>query len=214
MNGWVLAEVGDNELMRTIIDIYLSKIEKEIDRAPKIDDPRIKKIAELLKKRSERRIRIKAGELKAEAFPPCIRMALSGVEAGYRNYAVTMLLTSFLSKARLGDKKELTEEDVEILKREVLPIIYEAAEKCSPPLFEDQPHEKKNIHYHLGFGLSEEIKLEYFGKSRWYMVPNCEKIRREAPKLCSPDEICGKIRNPLSYYITAVRKQNRKPSQL
>ncbi len=213
VDGYVLMKLGeflDIYGIENILDAYLEKIEKRMDeileKAKDLEfDKKFDKIFEAVSKTIKReyttKIRMKGGKLNPDRFPPCVKIAMQGVGSGYRNYAVTVLLTSFLSKARLGDKKELSEEDIEILKNEILPIIYEAAERCSPPLFEDQPHEKKNIHYHLGFGLNEEIRLEYFGRSKWYMVPNCEKIKREAPKLCRPDEFCEKIRNPLSYYF-------------
>jgi DNA primase large subunit len=93
-----------------------------------------------------------------------------------------------------------------VLTDEILPLIYEAASRCSPPLFEDQPMEKMNVHYHLGLGLSSQVKLENSGNSSWYFPPNCEKIRRESPGLCRPDETCAQIKNPLTYYFSKFRK--------
>ncbi len=218
VKGYVLMKLGeflDIYGIENIIDAYLKKIEKKMDeileKAKDIEFNRkfekvFEAISKTIKREYKAKIKIKGGKLDVKRFPPCVKIAMQGVGSGYRNYAVTVLLTSFLSKARLGDKKELSESDVEILKNEILPIIYEAAERCSPPLFEDQPHEKKNIHYHLGFGLSEDIKLEDFGKSKWYMTPNCEKIKREAPKLCKPDDFCEKVKNPLSYYYKKIRE--------
>jgi len=88
-----------------------------------------------------------------------------------------------------------------VVTQEILPVIYQAAERCSPPLFQDQPSERLNINYHLGFGLTAEPRLEDSGRSPWYFVPNCEKVRREAPSLCRADEDCRGIKNPLSYYF-------------
>lgn len=145
--------------------------------------------------------------LKPEFFPPCIRLVLQGVSSGSRNYAITVLLTSFVSYARLaptGSKRDAKlsdyTSDAKILEEGVLPIIFEAAEHCSPPLFADQPLEKMNIYYHLGLGMTSEARLEHAGKSNWYFPPNCDKIRREAPSLCRPDEPCREIKNPLGYY--------------
>ena len=42
-----------------------------------------------------------ASELDESAFPPCVREALHGATSGLRNYAITVLLTSFLSYARV-----------------------------------------------------------------------------------------------------------------
>jgi len=41
------------------------------------------------------------GKLVPEAFPPCIRGTLDGVKSGNRNDAIVLLLTSFISYARL-----------------------------------------------------------------------------------------------------------------
>ena len=97
--------------------------------------------------------------------------------------------------------------DQKILTDDILPLIYEAAERCDPPLFEDQPLEKLNVSYHLGLGLTQVPRLEDSGNSRWYVPPNCEKIQREAPGLCNPNETCKKIRNPMTYYFSLQKKE-------
>jgi DNA primase large subunit len=66
--------------------------------------------------------------------------------------------------------------------------------------------EKMNVHYHLGLGLSSQARLENSGNSNWYFPPNCEKIRRESPGLCKPDETCRRIKNPLTYYFVKFKK--------
>ncbi len=153
-----------------------------------------------------------AGRLKRDNFPPCIRGIISGVETGSRNYAISVLLTSFISYARIAPKKVRNPrvsdyvKDPKVLTDEILPVIYEAAARCKPPLFEDQPMEKMNVHYHLGLGLSSDVRLENSGSSHWYFPPNCEKIRRESPGLCRPDETCRQIKNPLTYYFVKFRK--------
>lgn len=151
--------------------------------------------------------RVKDFRLRPEFFPPCIRQTLEGVTSGSRNYAITVLLTSFLSYARIspiGSKKDAKMsdyvKDIKVVTEEILPLVEEAAKRCSPPLFEDQPIEKLNVAYHLGFGLTGEFRLEDSGRSNWYFTPNCEKVRRESPSLCIPDEGCKDIKNPLSYY--------------
>jgi DNA primase large subunit len=155
----------------------------------------------------------KAGRLRQENFPPCIKYIISGVETGSRNYAISVLLTSFLSYARAAPRKvqdpKISDyvKGPKVLTDEILPMIYEAAARCSPSLFEDQPGEKLNIHYHLGLGLASQVKLENAGSSRWYFPPNCEKIRRESPALCRPDETCRQIKNPLTYYFVKFKKE-------
>ena len=154
----------------------------------------------------------RAGRIKAGNFPPCIQGIIAGVQTGSRNYAISVLLTSFISYARIAPKKvqdpKISDyvKDPKVLTDELLPIIYEAAARCNPPLFEDQPLEKMNVHYHLGLGLSSQVKLENSGSSSWYFPPNCEKIRRESPELCKPDATCRRIKNPLTYYFIGFKK--------
>ncbi len=159
--------------------------------------------------------RVKDFRLRPEFFPPCIMQTLEGVTSGSRNYAITVLLTSFLSYARIspiGSKKDAKMsdyvKDIKVVTEEILPLVEEAAKRCSPPLFEDQPIEKLNVAYHLGFGLTGEFRLEDSGRSNWYFTPNCEKVRRESPSLCIPDEDCKDIKNPLSYYTRKLFLKN------
>ncbi len=86
-----------------------------------------------------------ATELEENAFPPCVREALQGASSGLRNYAVTVLLTSFLSYARVypsltafdqEKKPDLTPEQIDILIGEVAPLIVEAGNRCDPPLLD------------------------------------------------------------------------------
>ncbi len=141
-----------------------------------------------------------AAELEKSAFPPCVREALQGASSGLRNYAVTVLLTSFLSYARIypsmtafdqEKKPELSPEQIDILLEEVVPLIFEAGSRCDPPLFTDQPIERSNVFYHLGFGLSESPRPQDFGSSKWYLPPSCKKMKQNAPPLCKPDELCS-----------------------
>ena len=45
---------------------------------------------------------LESRNLRQEYFPPCVKKAMLGVGAGLRNYAITMLLTSFISYARIA----------------------------------------------------------------------------------------------------------------
>lgn len=136
--------------------------------------------------------------LSKNIYPPCILNALNGVGAGGRNFAVTVLLTSFLSYARLFPTTkvfseefvpEMTQQSVEILAKEVLPLLYDAAERCEPPFLSE---EKMNLVYHLGFGMRAELSLENFNSSKWYLPPSCEKVRQGCGQLCTPDSFCMK----------------------
>jgi DNA primase large subunit len=163
----------------------------------------------------ERFARVPRSRLKPEFFPPCIKKALAGVGAGLRNYAITVLLTSFLSYARVSPSGKMVSrmadfiENVSVVRDEIAPLIFEAAERCNPPFFKDQPQEKANIYYHLGFGMMAEPRLEDSGKSKWYRTPNCRKIKIATPPLCNPDELCRTIKNPLTYYYRRRFEQSR-----
>jgi DNA primase large subunit len=151
----------------------------------------------------------KAATLQNEAFPPCIMKTMEGVGSGNRNDAIVLLLTSFLSYARLypsvfrneiSVKVSDVDSNLQIVNNEIIPLIYEAAENCSPPLFEDDPQEKLNVIAKLGFGVHSEADLKHEGESKWYTPMSCDKIKIHLSPLCRPDATCKKIGNPLSYY--------------
>lgn len=156
----------------------------------------------------------KGGELSPEAFPPCVKKVLSGVGSGNRNYGVVVLLTSFLSYARISPSGKSVNriadfiDDISIIEDDVIPLVFEAAEKCNPPLFKDQPQDKANVYYHMGFGMSTEPRLKDSGRSKWYRPPNCRKIKTEAPAICNPDELCSEIKNPLTYYYKKISQNS------
>ncbi|MDI6643476.1 MAG: DNA primase large subunit PriL [Methanobacteriaceae archaeon] len=154
---------------------------------------------------------MKGFRLNPEAFPPCIKLTLNGVQSGNRNDAIVLLLTSFLSYSRLypsifrdnvSVKVSDVDPDLKITQNEILPLIYEAAQRCNPPLFDDDPQEKLNITAKLGFGVHEQPELKNEGESKWYTPMSCDKIKIHLPALCKPDKTCKKIGNPLSYYKT------------
>ncbi|MFA0834482.1 MAG: DNA primase [Methanobacterium formicicum] len=152
---------------------------------------------------------MKAGPLNPLAFPPCVKKAMEGIKSGGRNDAIVLFMTPFVSYARLypdvfrmNISKRISDQDpqLEVTENEVLPLIYEAAQRCVPPLFDDQPQEKVNINAKLGFGMHSTLKMEHEGETTWYTPMSCEKIKLHLPHLCRPDEVCKKIGNPLSYY--------------
>ncbi|KZX15330.1 DNA primase large subunit [Methanobrevibacter cuticularis] len=152
---------------------------------------------------------LKIGNLQREAFPPCMAKTVEGVTSGGRNDAIVLMLTSFVSYARLfpgifisGQEVKVSDIDpnLTITLNEILPIIYEAADNCSPPLFEDQPQERLNIISKLGFGMNTYPKLENEGETKWYTPMSCEKIKMHLPQLCRPDKLCKNVVNPLFYY--------------
>lgn len=129
----------------------------------------------------------KATPYITEAFPPCVKKALMGAKSGGRNYYVCLFLTPFLSYSRLYPgvyarhirNPKITDNDptLSITQNEILPLIYEAADNCQPPLFKDQPEEKQNIHSKLGFG-EGNIKQTDAGKTPWYTPINCQNIKQ------------------------------------
>ncbi len=152
---------------------------------------------------------VQAGKLNPEAFPPCITNTVNGVSSGGRNDAIVLLLTSFASYARLYPRIFSSDEtmkvsdldpDLNITKNEILPLIFDAADNCTPPLFEDQPQEKINIISKLGFGMHSDVDINHEGETTWYTPMSCEKIKIHLPQLCKPDGSCKGINNPLSCY--------------
>jgi len=195
---------------------YLYKVH---EMAAKIEPhPILTRLAEKIRERISREFfipkktgarTIKASKLDFDAFPPCIKNTIKGVRAGNRNDAIVLLLTGFLSYARLypsvfKDRKPHKVSDFDptlnITLNEILPMIYEAADNCEPPLFQDDPQEKLNITAKLGFGLHETPSLENEGETKWYTPMSCEKIKIHLPVVCKPDSLCEKIQNPLTYY--------------
>lgn len=154
-----------------------------------------------------------------EAFPPCVRKCMEGIKSGGRNDAIVLFLTPFVSYARLAPgifsnqidmKISQVDPSLEITNNEIIPMIYDAANSCRPPLFKDQPQEKININSKLGFGMHSELKLDYEGQTRWYTPMSCEKIKLHMPNLCVPCVDCKKIGNPLTFYNRMRKIQERK----
>ena len=152
---------------------------------------------------------VQAGKLNPDAFPPCIKSTVEGVSSGGRNDAIVLLLTSFASYARLYPRIFASDEsvkvsdmdpDLSITENEILPLIFDAADNCTPPLFDDQPQEKINIISKLGFGMHDHVDINHEGETKWYTPMSCEKIKIHLPNLCHPDKSCKGINNPLSCY--------------
>ena len=152
---------------------------------------------------------VQAGKLNPDAFPPCIQATVDGVSSGGRNDAIVLLLTSFASYARLYPRIFASDEtvkvsdmdpDLSITENEILPLIFDAADNCTPPLFDDQPQEKVNIISKLGFGMHSKVDINHEGETKWYTPMSCEKIKIHLPQLCHPDKSCKGINNPLSCY--------------
>jgi DNA primase large subunit len=163
---------------------------------------------------------VKASALNPKAFPPCVKKVMEGMKSGGRNDAIIMFLTPFISYARLypsvfseNVSKRISDVDPTLLivQNEVLPLIFGAAERCSPPLFEDQPQDKINLNAKLGFGMHQTPELKNDGETTWYTPMSCEKVKLHLPSLCKPDKNCKKIGNPLSYYNRMIWKVKKEP---
>ena len=157
----------------------------------------------------------KASPLSPKAFPPCVKKVLEGIRSGGRNDAIILFLTPFISYARLypgvfaeNVTKRVSDVDPNLnaVQNEVLPMIFGAAERCSPPLFEDQPQEKVNINAKMGFGMHDALELKNEGETLWYTPMSCEKVKIHLPSLCKPDKTCKTIGNPLTYYNKVKRE--------
>lgn len=165
----------------------------------------------------------KASHLNPLAFPPCVKKVLDGMKSGGRNDAIILFLTPFLSYARLypgvfaeNVTKRVSDVDPHLnaVQNEILPMIFGAAERCNPPLFEDQPQEKVNINAKMGFGMHDTLELKNEGETLWYTPMSCEKVKIHLPSLCKPDKTCKSIGNPLSYYNRVKRElKNSKNSE-
>jgi DNA primase large subunit len=168
---------------------------------------------------------IKASALNPKAFPPCVQNVMEGIKSGGRNDAIIMFLTPFISYARLypsvfseNISKRISDIDphLSVVEGEVMPLIFGAAERCTPPLFEDQPQDKVNLIAKLGFGMHETPDLKNEGQTTWYTPMSCEKIKLHLPSLCKPNEDCKKIGNPLSYYnrmTWIIRKESQQSTE-
>lgn len=157
----------------------------------------------------------RGGKLRPEYFPPCVNQAMNGVGSGLRNYAIMVLLAPFLSYARVAPSGRVADRmanfanDISIVRDEIAPLVFEAAERCNPPLFKDQPQEKAGVFYHMGFGMTDSPTLADSGRTKWYRPPNCAKVQSSAPPLCKPDEFCRNIKNPLTYYFRKKYEKSR-----
>jgi DNA primase large subunit len=165
---------------------------------------------------------VQAGKLNPDAFPPCIEATVNGVSSGGRNDAIVLLLTSFASYARLYPRIFASDEsvkvsdmdpDLSITENEILPLIFDAADNCTPPLFEDQPQEKINIISKLGFGMHDRVDINHEGETKWYTPMSCEKIKIHLPQLCHPDKSCKGINNPLSCYGRKKYQLDNQPKE-
>lgn len=221
--------IGDSVKEQIISRLIMQKTEEYIGRIKEMSarieiHPAIIKISEELKEFIPTEISkynqyytgsggiygsVEAGKLNPDAFPPCIKATVEGVSSGGRNDAIVLLLTSFASYARLYPRIFASDEtvkvsdidpDLTITENEILPLIFDAADNCTPPLFDDQPQEKINIISKLGFGMYETVDINHEGETKWYTPMSCEKIKIHLPHLCHPDKSCKGINNPLSCY--------------
>ena len=142
---------------------------------------------------------VKAAPLNPKAFPPCVKMVLDGMKSGGRNDAIILFFTPFVSYARLSPdvfrknvsvKVSDVDPNLSVVQNEILPLVYGAAERCNPPLFEDQPQEKVNINAKLGFGMHSTLEIKHEGETIWYTPMSCEKVKLHLPSLCKPDKTC------------------------
>jgi DNA primase large subunit len=223
-NGWAYLRRDDllklwRRAFEDNIERAAGKLYEIRDELPEFYRELYEKLSALAREKFKERIEkmgsVGAQPLRFDLFPPCVKRAMEGVGSGMRNYAITVLLTSFISYARLCPNPPRRDirikdcvNDLSVVEKEILPVIIEAGNRCKPPLFEDQPNEIKNIWYHLGFGFTDRPTIEDSGNTPWYFPPNCDKIRANAPELCRPDKYCRGVKNPLTYYIRRLRAES------
>ena len=222
-NVFIGKKIKELIMIKMIMQNTEDYIESVHERANIIEpNPKLLKIANEVSEVLSREIRYhgsfsgpggaKASPLNHDLFPPCIKLALEGIKSGGRNEVIVLFLTPFLSYARLNPsvfsnnntlKVSDVDPDLKITKNEILPMIYDAADKCSPPLFDDQPQEKININAKLGFGMHDDFSIQHEGETKWYTPMSCDKVKMNMPSLCKPDEVCKRLKeiNPLFYYI-------------
>ena len=234
--------IGDSVKEQILSRLIMQKTEEYINRIKEMSarveiHPAIIKIAEKLKEFIPEETSkynqyyagsggiygsVQAGKLNPDAFPPCIKTTVEGVSSGGRNDAIVLLLTSFASYARLYPRIFASDEtvkvsdmdpDLSITENEILPLIFDAADNCTPPLFDDQPQEKINIISKLGFGMHEKVDINHEGETKWYTPMSCEKIKIHLPQLCHPDKSCKGINNPLSCYGRKKYQLDNQPKE-
>lgn len=225
--GDKVKELVINRMIMQMTEDYIEKVNEmsfKIETHPSLVKLS-ENISEMLVKEAEKASEIyggsygsdKGGKLIKDAFPPCVKNTLEGVGSGNRNDAIVLFLTSFISYARLypsvfksdvSVKVSDIDKNLNITNNEILPLIYEAADNCKPPLFDDQPEEKVNINSKLGFGMHKDIDLKFEGETKWYTPMSCDKVKLHLSSLCKPDKACQKIGNPLTYYSRQKWKHN------
>ncbi len=227
--------IGNRIKELIIIKMIMQKTEDYIksvhQRANIIEpNPKLLKIADEVSEVLSKEIRhyssfsgreaVKASPLNYDQFPPCIKKALEGIKSGGRNEVIVLFLTPFLSYSRLNPsvfrsnttlKVSDADPDLNITRNEILPMIYESANRCNPPLFDDQPQEKININAKLGFGMHDDLSLQHEGETHWYTPMSCDKVKMNMPSLCKPDDICKRLKeiNPLFYYIDQMKNKGQ-----
>ncbi|VVB78252.1 Uncharacterised protein [uncultured archaeon] len=112
-----------------------------------------------------------------ELYPPCIKSIINGVKQDGRKRALFILLNFF---------KSLGVTDSEIEKR-----VNEWNEKNAMPL-------KKGY---------IQSQLNWYRRNQSKMPPNCANPLYKDLGICKPDDLCRKIKNPVSY---AIKKNFRR----
>ncbi len=124
-------------------------------------------------------------EVKEENFPPCIKNILSGLKQDGRKRSLFVLL-NFLKSLGLNHE-QIKEKVIEWNKKNYKPL--------------------KETYF--------LTQLSWFEKQIKKMPPNCElQSYYQDTGICTPDNLCAKIKNPLNYFIlksmSAKRAENFK----
>jgi DNA primase catalytic subunit len=127
----------------------------------------------------EKEIKIVSKRIIPELFPPCIKNIMNGLEDGRKRSL--FILANFLRAIGMNED-------------EVERMIIEWNKRNKPPLKDSYVN----------------AQLKYMKKTKVYFTPNCD-----APGyykyfgVCTPDETCKLIKNPLGYYAKKLASYKR-----
>jgi len=124
---------------------------------------------------------VKKRRIPKEFFPPCIKKTLSGLSDG-RKRSIFVLVT-FLRNMGWSDE-EIEKE------------IYAWNERNIPPLRTN--YIRTQLRWH-------------FRQKRELLPPNCDNPTFYSDyKVCTPDEVCKGIKNPINYPFKVLKKRTKK----
>ena len=126
------------------------------------------------------------GTFQIESFPPCMKNILNGMGDGKKR--AMFALINFLKSINWNDD-------------EIEKLILDWNKKNTD---KSEPLKEQYIKAQLRYAKSKKDSI---------LPPNC-KSYYEGLRVCTPDNICNKIKNPVGYPLVQVRINNQKNDQL